>query len=452
MADPPKPPPVPPPRVSSPSMSGPAPAVSASGSVPAIAPSVPRVSSPSVSGPVAAAPTSNPNPGASNPGVSKPGVSNPAVPPPAGSKSGLSKPGVTTTSGPVQTNEDGLPKRFGKYTLLRKLATGGMAELFLAIQKSVAGFEKLIVIKRILPSMNHDKAFIEMLLHEARIAATLSHPNIVQIFDVGSGGGHVLHRDGARPRRGHPLHRSADEEEGRARVPARARARASSSACARASRTRTRNAISTAAQLNIVHRDISPQNVVVTFTRRRENRRLRNREERHRNRQNETKSGKLKGKVPYMSPEQARGEAIDCAQRHLRDGRHAVRAHDGQAPLQRRERVRDAQAHLRARISAAVAGAPRLSRGARAHRDAGAREEHERPLPERARDAAGPRGLRSRQAHRRFEHRAQRVHAGALRGQARNRRRKRCSKASSSRTSSISNSRSTRRSTCPRRS
>src|ERR1700733_12958856 len=80
---------------------------------------------------------------------------------------------------------DGLPRRFGKYTLIRKLATGGMAELFLALQKSVAGFEKLLVIKRILPAMNQDKGFIDMLLHEARIAATLSHANIVQIFDVG---------------------------------------------------------------------------------------------------------------------------------------------------------------------------------------------------------------------------------------------------------------------------
>src|SRR5689334_6983956 len=78
-----------------------------------------------------------------------------------------------------------LPKQFGKYTLLRKLSAGGMAELFLALHRSVAGFEKLIVIKRILPSMNQDRGFIDMLLHEARIAATLSHPNIVQIFDVG---------------------------------------------------------------------------------------------------------------------------------------------------------------------------------------------------------------------------------------------------------------------------
>src|SRR5688572_19108703 len=81
--------------------------------------------------------------------------------------------------------EEALPKQFGKYTLLRKLAAGGMAELFLALHRSVAGFEKLIGIKRILPSMNQDKGFIDMLLHEARIAATLSHTNIVQIFDVG---------------------------------------------------------------------------------------------------------------------------------------------------------------------------------------------------------------------------------------------------------------------------
>ncbi len=208
MADPPKPPPVPPPRVSSPSMSGPNPAAASVSS-----PQLPRPS----------------NPGTSNPGVSNPGVpsSNPGVPVPAGSKSGLSKPGVPVaqTSGPIQTNEDGLPKRFGKYTLLRVLAKGGMAELFLAIQKSVAGFEKLIVIKRILPSMNQDKAFIEMLLHEARIAATLSHPNIVQIFDVGSGRGLVLHRDGARSRRRHSLDRARHEGEGRAGVSARARAR-----------------------------------------------------------------------------------------------------------------------------------------------------------------------------------------------------------------------------------
>src|ERR1700759_1767063 len=77
-----------------------------------------------------------------------------------------------------------LPRQFGKYTLMRKLAAGGMAEIFLALHRSMAGFEKLVVIKRILPSMNTNRGVIDMLLHKARIAATVSHPDIVQIFDV----------------------------------------------------------------------------------------------------------------------------------------------------------------------------------------------------------------------------------------------------------------------------
>src|SRR5205823_2913350 len=105
------------------------------------------------------------------------------LPPPA-----VSMPSLAGADGGISGRDgpgDGLPARFGKYTLIRKLATGGMAELFLAIQRSVAGFEKLIVIKRILPAMNNDRGFIDMLLHEARVAASLSHPNIVQTIDVG---------------------------------------------------------------------------------------------------------------------------------------------------------------------------------------------------------------------------------------------------------------------------
>jgi len=78
-----------------------------------------------------------------------------------------------------------MPQRFGKYTLLSQIALGGMAELFLALQRSVAGFEKLIVVKRVLPHLAKDESFIDMLLTEARIAATLNHPNIAHIYDVG---------------------------------------------------------------------------------------------------------------------------------------------------------------------------------------------------------------------------------------------------------------------------
>ena len=75
--------------------------------------------------------------------------------------------------------------RLGKYQLIRKLATGGMAEVFLAKTDGPMGFEKLLVIKRILPHLAEDPQFVEMFLGEAKLAAQLNHPNLVQIFDFG---------------------------------------------------------------------------------------------------------------------------------------------------------------------------------------------------------------------------------------------------------------------------
>src|SRR5207244_1096575 len=77
---------------------------------------------------------------------------------------------------------------FGRYTLLRQIGAGGMAEVFVARQTAMAGFEKKIVVKRILPSLSSDEAFIAMFFQEARLAARLSHPNVVQIFDLGQVG------------------------------------------------------------------------------------------------------------------------------------------------------------------------------------------------------------------------------------------------------------------------
>jgi serine/threonine protein kinase len=204
---------------------------------------------------------------------------------------------------------EGLPRRFGKYTLIRKLAVGGMAELFLAIQRSVAGFEKLIVIKRILPAMNHDLAFIEMLLHEARVAATLSHPNIVQVFDVGEDEGtyfiameHV-HGEDIRS-----IVRQM-RKKGVREFPIEHAISIVLGVCAGLAFAHEKRDLDGRA-LNIVHRDISPQNVVVTFSGdvkivdfgiAKSDVRL----------HADTRSGRLKGKVPYMSPEQARGEVVD---------------------------------------------------------------------------------------------------------------------------------------------
>ncbi|MGB9601003.1 MAG: serine/threonine protein kinase, partial [Myxococcota bacterium] len=76
-------------------------------------------------------------------------------------------------------------ERFGKFEIITRIATGGMAEIFLAKQVGIEGFQKLIVIKRILPHLSSDKEFVNMFLDEARMAAQLNHPNIVQIYDLG---------------------------------------------------------------------------------------------------------------------------------------------------------------------------------------------------------------------------------------------------------------------------
>src|SRR3954463_2399454 len=80
---------------------------------------------------------------------------------------------------------------FGRYELLKKLAVGGRGQVFLARKKGV-GFEKLVVLKRILPHLVEDEEFFTMFLDEARLTARLNHPNIAQIFDVEAEGGQHL--------------------------------------------------------------------------------------------------------------------------------------------------------------------------------------------------------------------------------------------------------------------
>ena len=74
---------------------------------------------------------------------------------------------------------------FGSYELLELVAEGGMAEVWRARSRGVAGFEKIVVIKRVLPAHMANPHFAELLVREAKIAARLSHANIVQIFDLG---------------------------------------------------------------------------------------------------------------------------------------------------------------------------------------------------------------------------------------------------------------------------
>jgi serine/threonine protein kinase len=207
-----------------------------------------------------------------------------------------------------------LPRKLGKYTLVRKLAAGGMAEVFLAIQRSVGGFEKLIVIKRILKSLDGDHAYVDMLLHEARVAATLSHANIVQVFDVGSVDGEFfiamehVHGEDLRAVVRQMKSRSIPE------FPIEHALSIVLGVCAGLSYAHEKRDLD-GRPLHIVHRDVSPQNVVVTFS---GGVKLVDfgiaKSEAARDEApsaEDSDIGRLKGKIPYMSPEQARGETVD---------------------------------------------------------------------------------------------------------------------------------------------
>ena len=202
-----------------------------------------------------------------------------------------------------------MPRRFGKYTLIRKLALGGMAELFLALQRSMAGFEKLIVVKRILPHLAKDRAFIDLLLAEARIAATLNHPNVAHIYDVGEVDGQFyiamehIHGEDLRS-----IVRQM-KKVGETAFPLE-HAIAIVLGCASGlSFAHERTSLDGEA-MNIVHRDVSPQNILVTFT---GDVKLVDFgiAKAGRGQMEDTGSGQLKGKVPYMSPEQAQGLPLD---------------------------------------------------------------------------------------------------------------------------------------------
>src|SRR5262249_36420326 len=79
----------------------------------------------------------------------------------------------------------GQSDKLGKYEVIRQIAVGGMAELYLARTVGMEGFEKLVCVKRILPQYANNPSFVNMFLNEARLAATLHHPNIAQVYDIG---------------------------------------------------------------------------------------------------------------------------------------------------------------------------------------------------------------------------------------------------------------------------
>ncbi len=197
--------------------------------------------------------------------------------------------------------------KFGRYALLQKIGSGGMAEIYRGKTFGAAGFEKEFAIKLILPSLVDDTEFVEMFINEAKIAVSLYHANIVQVFDLGEIDNQYFI--------------AMEYVYGKDLLDVLAR-------CAEMNIKIPLNLVLFIAMemlkgldfahrakdpfgedLNIIHRDVSPSNILLSYTgdvkvgdfgvaKAAVQRTL-------------TESGTLKGKVGYMSPEQVMGEAID---------------------------------------------------------------------------------------------------------------------------------------------
>ncbi|MBS2028444.1 MAG: serine/threonine protein kinase [Deltaproteobacteria bacterium] len=198
-------------------------------------------------------------------------------------------------------------RRFGKYTLIDRIAVGGMAEIFLARQAGLEGFEKTIVIKRIRPHLSQQKAFVKMFLNEAKLAAQLNHPNIVQIYDLGKIGEsyfiameYIFGRD---MRRIIPKADSLGIP-----FPMVYALKIASSVCEGLYYAHQKMDIY-GNPLNIVHRDVTPENIFVSFDG--TVKVLDFGIAKAANQIEQTKAGEIKGKLSYMSPEQCMGKPLD---------------------------------------------------------------------------------------------------------------------------------------------
>ncbi|MBI4511444.1 MAG: protein kinase [Deltaproteobacteria bacterium] len=197
--------------------------------------------------------------------------------------------------------------RFGKYQVLSKLAQGGMAELFLVRATGIEGFEKVVVVKRILPQYLENDEFTGMFLDEARLAATLQHPNIAQVYDIGFDGESFFfameYVHGRDLRQVIKASRRQSRE-----IPLEHALHVVLGTCAGLHHAHEKLGPD-GRPLGIVHRDVSPSNVLLTFDGGVKvvdfgiaKARLR---------QTHTKVGTLKGKIAYMSPEQVKGDPVD---------------------------------------------------------------------------------------------------------------------------------------------
>jgi serine/threonine protein kinase len=205
-------------------------------------------------------------------------------------------------------SEIAVAERMGGYDLLRRLGVGGMAEVHLARATGIEGFQKLVVLKQILPSLSADPHFVQMFLSEARLAAILDHPNIVQVFDLGKDDDDYFFT--MEYVYGETLQTllGAIRDSRLGRVPYEHVVSLGIGVAAGLHYAHERVGFD-GRPLGLVHRDVSPSNVMITYdgnvkvtdfgiakvvTR-----------------TDVTMAGVRKGKIPYMSPEQCLAQPLD---------------------------------------------------------------------------------------------------------------------------------------------
>ncbi len=197
-------------------------------------------------------------------------------------------------------------KRYGRYETLRLIASGGMASVYLGRALGAGGFERLVAIKVMHPHIAHERDFVSMFLDEARLAARIRHPNVVPTLDVASDGTFIVmeYVEGASL---FAISRMLREEEG-ALLPLPVALRIFIDGLEGLGAAHELKGAD-GELLNIVHRDVSPQNIIVGVD---GISRITDFGVAHaRSRITSTRGGQLKGKLPYMAPEQLRSEPVD---------------------------------------------------------------------------------------------------------------------------------------------
>ncbi len=199
------------------------------------------------------------------------------------------------------------PIPFGKYVLLERINVGGMAEVFKAKAFGVEGFERLVAVKRILPSIAEDQEFITMFIDEAKIAVQLTHANIAQIFDLGKvGDSYFIAMEFVH---GKDLRAIFDRARKRGEaVPVPMACYTAMKVCEGLDYAHNKKDAA-GRELNLVHRDVSPQNILISYDG--ESKIIDFGIAKAAGKAGKTQAGILKGKFGYMSPEQVRGLPLD---------------------------------------------------------------------------------------------------------------------------------------------